>query len=63
MTLHTSGPNCSGDRRRGYATHYMRASSVILGDKVAVKGNTVDGKASREFRQVRGATVRGANRV
>lgn len=27
LILHMSGPNLSDQRRRGYAVHYMRASS------------------------------------
>ena len=32
MTMHKSGANTSGLRRRGYAIHYMRATSVPEGE-------------------------------
>ena len=28
LTLHSSGPNQTAERRRGYAVHYMRATSI-----------------------------------
>jgi ectoine hydroxylase-related dioxygenase (phytanoyl-CoA dioxygenase family) len=35
MTMHKSGANTSGLRRRGYAIHYMRATSVPQGEITA----------------------------
>ena len=47
LTLHTSSPNTSPQRRRGYAVHYMRASSW--------KDETVtDAPKMPPFKQVRG---------
>ncbi len=35
MTMHKSGANTSGLRRRGYAIHYMRATSLPEGEITA----------------------------
>lgn len=55
MTMHRSGANTSGKRRRGYAIHYMRATSVPDGDiKRGAKGTMASG-----YRSVRGRSFEG----
>ncbi len=52
LTLHQSGANTSSKRRRGYATHYMRATSV--------KDEAVtDAPKVPPFKQVRGRSFPG----
>jgi len=52
LTLHRSGANTSSKRRRGYAVHYMRATSV--------KDEAVtDAPKMPPFKQVRGDTFPG----
>lgn len=52
LTLHSSGPNHSAKRRRGYAVHYMRATSI--------KDEAVtDVPAMPPFKQVRGNSFPG----
>ena len=52
LTLHRSGANTSSNRRRGYATHYMRATSVK--DEAVTNAPKVP-----PFKQVRGRSFRG----
>ena len=52
LVFHQSNANTSGKRRRGYATHYMRASSY--------KDESVtDAPVMPRFKQVRGRSFRG----
>ena len=52
LVLHQSNANRSGHRRRGYATHYMRATSI--------KDETVtDAPKMPPFKQVRGRSYEG----
>ena len=58
MTLHRSGANTSGKRRRGYAIHYMRASSIQEGDvTTGAKGKMAEGQGG--YRSVRGRSFEG----
>ena len=44
LTYHSSGPNQTDTRRRGYATHYMRSTSLedpTIGASPAVTGYTI----------------------
>ena len=52
LTLHRSGANTSAKRRRGYATHYMRATSVK--DESVIRTVKVP-----PFKQVRGRSFPG----
>ena len=52
LTLHCSGANRSAQRRRGYAVHYMRASSFK-------DGAVTDAPAMPPFKQVRGRSYPG----
>ena len=52
LTLHSSGPNQTAERRRGYAVHYMRATSI------KDEGVTAAPKTP-PFRQVRGNSFPG----
>ena len=57
MTMHMSSENHSDQRRRGYAIHYMRATSVLEGDhKSGAKGTTAK---SKSYRSVRGRSFPG----
>ncbi len=52
LTYHASGPNQTDTRRRGYATHYMRSTSI--------KDPTIDGPPSTlRFTHVRGRRIPG----
>jgi hypothetical protein len=55
MTMHKSGANTSGLRRRGYAIHYMRASSVPDGE--ITQG--AKGSMAQNYRSVRGRSFEG----
>ena len=52
LTVHRSGANTSGRRRRGYATHYMRATSWQ-------DDSVTDAPKQPPFRQVRGSSFPG----
>ena len=52
LTLHRSGANLSGQRRRGYAVHYMRATTTR-------QPVSVDTKIPGDFKQVRGRSYPG----
>ena len=51
LTLHASAPNTSGNRRRGYAVHYMRATTR--------KDLTIDGPKVPKAIQIRGRSFEG----
>ena len=53
LVLHCSGANRSAARRRGYAVHYMRATSTIDSSVTDVP------KIARAFKQVRGRSFPG----
>ena len=53
LVLHCSGANQSAERRRGYAVHYMRATSTM--DKSVADAP----KMKLDFRQVRGRSYPG----
>ena len=52
LTLHRSGANLSGQRRRGYAVHYMRATTTRQPVDVGTK-------IPQDFKQVRGRSYPG----
>jgi ectoine hydroxylase-related dioxygenase (phytanoyl-CoA dioxygenase family) len=52
LTIHRSGANTSGRRRRGYAVHYMRATSWQ-------DESVTDAPKVPPFRQVRGRSLDG----